>query len=182
MSENIRASAVVLAGRRNGSVDPLAEAHGVADKCLVPVLGTPCIEHVLQALAAAPQIDRIIVSINDPAILAGLPTADRLVAEGLIQSRRDSRNVFYSADPAGLGGVLSYLLNDCCMDHPEVIATRMANARIEVAQARAFDFVIINALFETALFDLKAIVHAQRLKYSAQRRAKSAVFAALNLS
>jgi len=67
-------------------------------------------------------------------------------------------------------------------DHPEVIAQRLANARIEVAQARHFDFVIINALFETALFDLKAIVHSQRLKYAAQRRGKPAVFAALNLT
>ena len=67
-------------------------------------------------------------------------------------------------------------------DRPEVIAQRMANARVEVAQARAFDFVIINGLFETALFDLKAIVHSQRLKYAAQRRGKPAVFAALNLS
>ena len=66
-------------------------------------------------------------------------------------------------------------------DHPDVIAQRLANARIEVAQARHFDFVIINALFETALFDLKAIVHSQRLKYAAQRRGKPAVFAALNL-
>jgi guanylate kinase len=64
---------------------------------------------------------------------------------------------------------------------PEVIETRMANARIEVAQARHFDFVIINALFETALFDLKTIVHSQRLKYAAQRRNKAQVFAALNL-
>ncbi len=66
-------------------------------------------------------------------------------------------------------------------DAPEVIETRMANARIEVAQAQYFDFVVINALFESALFDLKSIVHAQRLKYSAQRRNKSSVFRALNL-
>jgi guanylate kinase len=67
-------------------------------------------------------------------------------------------------------------------DHPEAISQRLANARVEVAQARHFDFVIINTLFETALFDLKAIVHSQRLKYPAQRRGKPAVFAALNLS
>ena len=67
-------------------------------------------------------------------------------------------------------------------DGAEVIATRMENARTEVAQARHFDFVIINALFETALFDLKAIVHAQRLKYAAQLRSKRAVFEALNLN
>jgi len=66
-------------------------------------------------------------------------------------------------------------------DRAEVIAQRLENARTEVAQARHFDFVIINALFEMALFDLKAIVHSQRLKYAAQRRSKPAVFAALNL-
>ncbi len=66
-------------------------------------------------------------------------------------------------------------------DKPEVIAQRMVNARHEVAQARHFDFVIINTLFETALFDLKTVVHSQRLRYAAQRKAKSQVFAALNL-
>lgn len=67
-------------------------------------------------------------------------------------------------------------------DQPEVIAQRMANAREEVAQARHFDFVIINALFETALFDLKTVVHSQRLKYAAQLRNRSQVFAALDLA
>src|SRR5450755_731297 len=66
-------------------------------------------------------------------------------------------------------------------DGPEVSERRMANARIEVSQARHFDFVIINAQFETALFDLKAIVHSQRLKYVALQRARPAVFAALDL-
>jgi guanylate kinase len=66
-------------------------------------------------------------------------------------------------------------------DSPEVIELRMANARIEVGQAQFFDFIVVNALFESALFDLKAIVHSQRLKYAAQRRNKSAVFRALNL-
>ncbi len=66
-------------------------------------------------------------------------------------------------------------------DPPEVIAQRMVNAQLEVAQARHFDFVIINGLFETALFDLKTVVHSQRLRYAAQKRNKSQVFAALNL-
>ena len=66
-------------------------------------------------------------------------------------------------------------------DGPEVISTRMANARVEVAQARHFDFVIINMLFEIALFDLKTVVHSQRLKYAAQARNRSQVFAALGL-
>ena len=67
-------------------------------------------------------------------------------------------------------------------DRPEVITKRMENARVEVSKAHEFDFVIINGLFETALFDLKAIVHSQRLKFAALRRSKPAVFAALDLS
>jgi guanylate kinase len=66
-------------------------------------------------------------------------------------------------------------------DKPDVIEKRMQNARTEVAQAKLFDFVIINALFETALFDLKTVVHSQRLRYAAQMRNRSQVFAALNL-
>lgn len=41
---------------------------------------------------------------------------------GLIRSRRSARNVIYSVDAAGLGRTISYLLNDCCADHPEVLA------------------------------------------------------------
>ena len=51
-----------------------------------------------------------------------------------------------------------------------------------MAQAKEFDYVIINELFERALFDLKAVVHAQRLKYAAQSRARADIFQALNIT
>jgi guanylate kinase len=66
-------------------------------------------------------------------------------------------------------------------DASETIELRMKNAAMEVAQAQKFDFVIINELFDRALFDLKAIVHSQRLKFAAQRRARAATFQALNI-
>jgi len=66
-------------------------------------------------------------------------------------------------------------------DTAEVIEIRLANAASEMAQANEFDFVIINQLFDKALFDLKAIVHAQRLKYASQRRFRSDIFQALKL-
>ena len=66
-------------------------------------------------------------------------------------------------------------------DAPDVIELRLRNASDELEQAENFDFVIINEIFERALFDLKAIVHAQRLKYIAQRRARPATFQALNI-
>ena len=66
-------------------------------------------------------------------------------------------------------------------DSPDTIERRLANAAVEVAQVSRFDFVIINELFERALFDLKAIVHSQRLKYAAQRRARSDIFQNLQI-
>jgi guanylate kinase len=66
-------------------------------------------------------------------------------------------------------------------DSPEIIDMRMKNAQLEVAQVAEFDFVIINELFDRALFDLKTIVHSQRLKISAQRRARAETFKALNI-
>ena len=67
-------------------------------------------------------------------------------------------------------------------DAPDVIELRMKNAEEEMVQVAKFDFVIINELFESALFDLKAIIHAQRLKYASQRRLRADVFESLNLS
>ncbi len=67
-------------------------------------------------------------------------------------------------------------------DAPHIIELRLKNASEEMAQAKHFDFVIINELFERALFDLKAVVHSQRLKYSAQSRARAEVFEALHIT
>lgn len=75
-------SAIVMAGRREALVDPLAAAAGLDDKCLVPVNGRPMISHVLAALADAPEIGRIIVSINEPGVLDELVDVQQLIAAG----------------------------------------------------------------------------------------------------
>ncbi len=66
-------------------------------------------------------------------------------------------------------------------DSANVIAMRLENAAGEMARSSEFDFVIINEVFERALFDLKVIVHAQRLRFAAQRRARADTFAALHI-
>jgi len=65
-------SAIVLAGKRDGRLDPLAANAGVSHKCLVPVAGKPMLLHVLEALDAAQGIGRIVVSIDTPEIIAPL--------------------------------------------------------------------------------------------------------------
>lgn len=66
-------------------------------------------------------------------------------------------------------------------DASDVIEKRLTNAKEEMAQVHKFDFVIINELFERALFDLKAVVHSQRLRYSAQKRVRSEIFSSLDI-
>ncbi len=66
-------------------------------------------------------------------------------------------------------------------DSEDTIELRLKNAAEEVAHVNEFDYVIINELFERALFDLKAIAHAQRLKVAAQRRQRAETFRALNI-
>lgn len=41
---------------------------------------------------------------------------------GLLRSRKVARNVFYSVDAFGIGLTIAYVLNDCCCQHPEIIA------------------------------------------------------------
>ena len=67
-------------------------------------------------------------------------------------------------------------------DAPEVIELRLTNAAEEMAQVAKFDFVIINELFESVLFDLKTIIRAQRRKYAAQRSRRAETFESLNIS
>ncbi|MEM7069647.1 MAG: metalloregulator ArsR/SmtB family transcription factor [Pseudomonadota bacterium] len=39
---------------------------------------------------------------------------------GLISSQRQSRRIIYRAEFEKLGGLISFLLNDCCKSHPDI--------------------------------------------------------------
>lgn len=66
-------------------------------------------------------------------------------------------------------------------DQANDIELRLTNARLESAQIHYFDYVIINDDFERALFDLKTIVHAHRLRYAAQKHSHAETFQKLGL-
>ena len=91
----------------------------------------------LQALANDARLD--LVRLLMPAGTAGLAAGDIGRALGLsasrlsfhlsaleqaqlIRARKEGRNVYYAVDPGGMGQTIAFLLNDCCMDHPEVVA------------------------------------------------------------
>jgi GTP:adenosylcobinamide-phosphate guanylyltransferase len=147
-ASNIVITALVLAGKRDGAVDPLAQKHGTTHKCLVPIAGRPLIAHVLAALAAAPQVDRIIVSIDDVAALSGLDDVDALVAEGrlLIIPSRD--NLADSVTDAGVLADFPLLITtaDNVLFTPDAV-TRM----IEGAQSSGADVAAAFARREDVL-------------------------------
>jgi GTP:adenosylcobinamide-phosphate guanylyltransferase len=67
-----RLTALVLAGTRAGG-DPLATYAGVSHKALIEVGGRTMIERVVGALSGLPQIERIVVAIEQPDLLRDLP-------------------------------------------------------------------------------------------------------------
>ncbi|WP_137153995.1 guanylate kinase [Rhizobium sp. FKL33] len=55
-------------------------------------------------------------------------------------------------------------LNRRAEDSAEVIATRLANARAEIAHWREYDYVVVNDDLDRAFTSVKAIVEAERLR------------------
>ena len=143
-------SILILAGRRSGAIDPLAAAHGVADKCLVPVAGRPMIAHVLDS-AAASGAGQIFVSTHHLSLLADLDDpvvkllGKRLIVVPAAGNLADS--------VLAVAGVASFPLlittADNCLLTPETIAeigAEAARLNIEagVALARREDVLAVH--------------------------------------
>lgn len=73
-------TALILAGSR-GPDDPMALATGVQHKALIPVGGTPMLLRVIAALAATPEVERLIVCIEAPDLVRALPGLDAACAD-----------------------------------------------------------------------------------------------------
>lgn len=104
-------TALILAGKRDGALDPLAAAAGVTHKCFAPVAGRPMIHHVMDALCASSAIKEIIVSIDDP---------DALTAVGPMHAYPRSRLRLARAQPNLVDSVAEALLG---CTYPVLITT-----------------------------------------------------------
>ncbi|CAK7192058.1 hypothetical protein COMNV_00241 [Commensalibacter sp. Nvir] len=58
-------NALILAGTRQGEQDFLAKLNHVSHKAIIPILGKPMIDYVVQALSKVSNIENIIVSIEE---------------------------------------------------------------------------------------------------------------------
>jgi molybdopterin-guanine dinucleotide biosynthesis protein A len=79
---------LILAGKRDGKLDPLAERAGVSHKCRVPINGKPLLEWVVEAVGPAFPDAKVFISIHDPAVVADLPAVEALAKSGRLGAVR----------------------------------------------------------------------------------------------
>lgn len=119
---NPKWTAIVLAAGR-GSGDPLAAHFGVSHKCLLPVAGTAMLKRVISALNQHPRIGKILVSIEDEALLpealGELTGAVRFTASqaSAAQSAGAALRELAASDPVLLTTADHALLDQAMIDH-----------------------------------------------------------------
>jgi GTP:adenosylcobinamide-phosphate guanylyltransferase len=138
--------ALVLAGKRDGALDPLAAQADVTHKCLVPVGGQAMILHPVAALAASAGIGRIYVSIDDASALDGLPEIAALRAEGRLEIVGARPNLVDSVLAAAERACFPLLITTA----DNVLLTREAVAEFDRA-ARGADAAVAFARRESVL-------------------------------
>jgi len=69
-------TALIMAGKRSGIMDPLATRAGVSQKCVAPVLGVPMVERVLKEVAGCDRIGAIHIVAHEADEIKALPTAE----------------------------------------------------------------------------------------------------------
>ncbi len=81
----MKATALIMAGKRSGVLDPLAEKAGVAQKAVVPVSGIPMVERVVKEVAGCDRVGEIRIVAHEPDEMAALPTVAPLVKSGRLK-------------------------------------------------------------------------------------------------
>ena len=112
-----KVTALIMAGKRSGVHDPLAQRAGVSQKCVVPVRGVPMIERVVTQVAGCDRIGKIHVVAHDTAEIAALPTVARLISEGRLEFREGKFNIVDSVFSGAEGAEFPMLITtaDNCL-------------------------------------------------------------------
>ncbi|MCZ8134798.1 MAG: NTP transferase domain-containing protein [Porphyrobacter sp.] len=139
MVNEIKATALVMAGKRSGVLDPLAERAGVSQKAVVPVNGVPMIERVVAQVAACPEVGEIRVVAHDEGEIANLPTVAALIAEGRLTMIEGRFNIVDSVFAGAEGADFPLLITtaDNCLLTPEGYSEFIAKCLAEDAGGAA---------------------------------------------
>ena len=91
---------LILAGKRDGRLDPLAADAGVSHKCRVPICGKALLQWVLEAAIPAFPDTKVLISIHDPAVIADLPGVLELQASGRLMITQAQAGIVESVEHA----------------------------------------------------------------------------------
>jgi GTP:adenosylcobinamide-phosphate guanylyltransferase len=91
---------LILAGKRDGTLDPLAERANVSHKCRVPIVGKPLIQWVLDAVAPAFPDAPLYISIHDPDVIMDVPGVKELHASGRLNFCKAQAGIVESVEAA----------------------------------------------------------------------------------
>lgn len=133
MTEDGRLTVLVLAGQRDGKVDPLAAASGLSFKALAPVAGRPMILHVIEELASSSRVAKIVVSINADAELEKTPEIAAMVSSGRLTISHARLNLVDSVLGALEGAQFPALITTA----DNVLFSRESLAEIDIVARRA---------------------------------------------
>ncbi len=121
MESHSKVTALIMAGKRSGVLDPLAERAGVAQKCVVPVNGVAMIERVVRQVSACDRVGVIRIVAHEPDEIAQQPTIAKLLAEGRLTFAEGKFNIVDSVFSGAEGADFPILITtaDNCLVTPE---------------------------------------------------------------
>lgn len=117
-------TAIILAGQRDGKPSKLAADAGVSHKCLMPILGKPLIEYVLDALVATPGLARVRICVEENAVEAVRPftagAAARVPVDFVLPEATITESAYVSAE--GVEGPVLFTTGDNANLTPDAVA------------------------------------------------------------
>lgn len=139
MNTTGKVTALLLAGKRSGALDPLAEHAGAAQKCVVPVAGKPLIEHTALALSECANVGEIRIVAHEADEIAAIPLIARLVAEGRVTFHSGAHNLVDSIFAGARGAAFPMIVTtaDNCLWKPADYAEFIDHALAATADAGA---------------------------------------------
>lgn len=138
-SPETKVTALIMAGKRSGVLDPLAARANVAQKCVVPVGGIPMIERVIANVAACDRIGEIRVVAHEPDEIAEIPSIAKLATEGRLVFKPGAFNLVDSVFSGAEGAQFPLLITtaDNCLWLPQDYAEFVDKAIAAKADAAA---------------------------------------------
>lgn len=158
----MKATALIMAGKRSGVLDPLAQAANVAQKCVVPVLGVPMVERVVKEVAGCDRIGEIRIVAHEPDEIVQLPTVAKLIAEGRLKMCPGAFNLVDSVFAGTEGAEFPVLITtaDNCLvtsdGYAEFVDKALAaEAGAAAALARKEDVIAADPLGQAKFYEFK---------------------------